>query len=285
MYEQKITETNKALIVIAVDQSGSMSGDIISGHRKITKSEMVADVANDLIAELIERSRRHDGVHDFFDIVVVGYSGKGVQVLHGERKWASTSELDKSAIDQREYIREWTLPNGRIQFYTHISRRWIIPTATGLTPMYEAMLVIHDIVEEWCSMPENRNSFPPEIFNITDGESNDCDYDDIVEISSKIKSLSTLDGAAILFNIHVTLASSKSILFPSLDTVSKTRRRSRAIRALYNAASEMPPIFKCAFKDIKPNDNAETYKAFCLNCTAAELISVLSIGSKIIRLS
>ncbi len=285
MYTNSISQSNKALIVIAVDQSGSMSGEVTIGSRTTSKADMVTEIANDLIAELVERSRRYDGVRDYFDVAIIGYSGLGVRSLFGDKKWISTSELDKAYIDEREVVRECRMPDGNPQLLQYKTRRWLAPSSTGATPMYEALFTINDIVEEWCSLEENRDSIAPEIFNITDGESTDCNYDDVVEISSKIKGQSTKIGNSLLFNIHISSTITEPQIFPSLESLSKRTNCSRAMLSLYHSASELPQSLKDALIKRSETSQSEIRKAMCFNCAATELITVLNIGSRLIRLA
>lgn len=69
--------------------------------------------------------------------------------------------------------------------------------------MYEALLYVHDLVEAWCRRPEHRESFPPLVFNITDGEASDSDEEELAQIAGRIRSLGTDDGRALLVNIHL----------------------------------------------------------------------------------
>ncbi len=280
MYSKSITRKNRALFVITIDQSSSMADLLTVGLRTNTKAEMVTEVANDLISELLERSRRSEGVRDYYDIAVIGYSGEGVQTLLSEDNYLSISELSKRPPAQHRVRREYQLSSGERRLLSHLVRSWIEPKATGSTPMYEALLLVHEIVKEWCSKEENWDSFPPIIFNITDGESTDCGYDDIYEICSKIKTLATNDGAALLFNTHIaSTPSACSLLFPSLDQITQLSDSPRSALSLYRAASDLPPIFREAFCDIREFREQNDFKALCFNCSISELVTILNIGS------
>ncbi len=283
MYTQSITRANRALFVIAIDQSCSMAGELLCANRTTTKAEMVAEVANDLLAELLERSRRSGAIRDYYDIALIGYSGEGVVQLLGSESGAafsSISQLESIPHNEVKVHREYRLPNGELRFATYPQRRWIEPVATGSTPMYEALLEVHHLVEEWSRREENRNSFPPMIFNITDGESTDCDYSDIAEISSRIKSISTNDGATLLINIHIASSNSTHpLLFPSLSEMEESESYSSAALSLFNSSSVMPPIFTDAICDIKATEYRDTFKGVSFNCSISELISILNIGS------
>ncbi len=256
-----------------------MAGELKVGERRTTKAEMVAEVANDLIAELIERSRRADGVRDYYDIAIVGYSDDGVYSLLSSEV-LSVEQLDRNCPVECDVEREYILEDGQRRFYRHHQRRWITPKACGSTPMYEALLFVYDLTAKWCALPENRNSHPPLLFNITDGESTDCDYTDIEEIASKIKALTTTDGNTLLFNVHIASESgADSMLFPSLEEFAAWSGESRCAFALYSAASDLPENFGDALREVKSTDCRESFKAMSFNSSVSELVTILNIGS------
>ena len=55
--------------------------------------------------------------------------------------------------------------------------------------MYEALCEAHELVDEWCARRENAESFPPVIFNITDGEATDCNEEELQNIARRIRSI------------------------------------------------------------------------------------------------
>ena len=75
MYARSITRTHRTAFVVAIDGSGSMAEPIRFRGRSATKAEAVAEVADELLFELIERARRDDGVRDYYDIALIGYGG------------------------------------------------------------------------------------------------------------------------------------------------------------------------------------------------------------------
>ena len=52
-----------------------MAESILFRGLRLTKAEAVAGITNDLLFELVERARRSDGIRDYYDIAVIGYSG------------------------------------------------------------------------------------------------------------------------------------------------------------------------------------------------------------------
>lgn len=74
MYIQSITRTHRTAFIFVIDGSGSMAEKIRFRGRLMTKADAVATITNGMLFELIERARRSDGVRDYYDIAVLGYS-------------------------------------------------------------------------------------------------------------------------------------------------------------------------------------------------------------------
>ncbi|MBR4148644.1 MAG: VWA domain-containing protein, partial [Rikenellaceae bacterium] len=177
-YTATINSRNRTAFVILLDRSGSMAEQITFNNQRMSKAEALAEITNRLIFELLCRARRSDGVRNYFDVALIGYAGDALQPIVGDSKgFIPITEFEKLAhtVPTRS---GFTLP------------RWVVPSAEGSTPMFEALLEACEMVEEWCARPENGNSYPPTIFNITDGEASDGDHADIAEISERLRSCS-----------------------------------------------------------------------------------------------
>ncbi len=227
MYTQSITRANRTLFVLAIDESGSMSEMLTLGGRTLTKAEKLSEVANTIIAELIERSRRSDGIRDYYDVAIIGYSGEGVRSCFEGANYLPISKIAAMEVPTKQISRECVAPDGSARIITESMKCWVEARSMGKTPMYEALSYIYEFVKEWCANPQNSNSFPPTICNITDGLPTDCEYFDIYDIASMIKSLTTNDGAALLTNIHISSeANINSLLFPTTVEVEQYRHSS-----------------------------------------------------------
>ena len=93
MYAQEITRRHRTAFVIMLDRSASMQGRVRFGRMMMTKAEAVAFTANALISELVDRSRRTDGVRNYYDVAVVGYGNDSVDTLLDEAGWLSVDAL------------------------------------------------------------------------------------------------------------------------------------------------------------------------------------------------
>ena len=100
MYTQSITRTHRTAIILAIDGSGSMAEKIRFRNRQMTKAEAVATITNGMLFELIERARRSDGVRDYYDIAVIGYSAP-MQTQPGCESSGSTSGFKENSFGIR----------------------------------------------------------------------------------------------------------------------------------------------------------------------------------------
>lgn len=279
MYTQSITRNHRTAFILAIDGSGSMVESIRFRGRQTTKAEAVATVTNDLLFELIERARRSDGVRDYYDIAVIGYSGDDevASLLPGGDGLIPVSVLASRPIPMRTETIEHRLPDGSIALREIPSPAWIEPRAAGQTPMYEALRRVREIAAQWTSRAENAESFPPVVFNITDGEATDCDETELRAVSDQIKALRTTDGNVLLINIHIAAGDSERVVFfPEAGEANYTNRYAAL---LYDCSSRMPAVFDEAIRAAKGPGAVPPFKGMSYNASAAQLVAMLNIGS------
>ena len=279
MYTQSITRAHRTAFVLLIDGSGSMSEEIRFRGRPTTKARAVATIANDLLFELVERARRDDGVRDYYDIAVLGYSGDDEvrPLLPDGCKTMSVSQLSAYEVPLRVETVEHRMPDGTIALREIPSPGWIEACAAGSTPMYQALIEARDLVAAWCARTENAESFPPVVFNITDGEATDCEADDLRTVAEQIRSLRTSDGNVLLINIHIAAdESGRTIFFPSDDEADCPNRYARL---LYDCSSRMPEVFEPMIREAKGPGALPPFRGMSFNASAAQLVAMLNIGS------
>lgn len=278
MYTQSITRLHRTALVIAIDCSGSMVEELIFNSRKISKADAVAEVTNRLLFELIERARRSDGVRNYYDIAVVGYSGEGVYHMLGNGdNFISIDKLADLEVETQTLTSEYKLPNGDITLRKSKIPCWVKPSAQGKTPMFEALLYIRKLLLGWVSKSCNVDSFPPIVFNITDGEASDGDDKELLSMCEQIKSLKTADGNVLLINIQIASSeTNQSVVFPTFDEANYTNRYAEL---LYNCSSEMPEVMNSAIMEMKNCDSTPPFRGVSYNASIVELLTMLNIGS------
>lgn len=218
MYTAPITRRHKALFVLMIDRSGSMDEEVVFGGTTTTKAAAVALTANMLIDEMLNRSRREQGVSDYLDVAVVGYSGETVEPLIGNSFLHSISDLAVMPYRTERTVVRRTLPDGRESEAVIERKYWFDAAASGSTPLGKALATTKNIVNRWAK--HHPASFPPIVFDLTDGEASDAEPEEIAQLSERIKSVSTLDGQTLLVNIHLSADYDRStapIKYPSAN--------------------------------------------------------------------
>src|ERR1700693_1234887 len=79
-YQGEISRDNPTCFLFVIDQSGSMDEKTESGR---SKAQFVADVLNKTIYTLVTNCSKADGIRNYFDIGVLGYSGSTVATGFG----------------------------------------------------------------------------------------------------------------------------------------------------------------------------------------------------------
>src|SRR5215467_12844775 len=77
-YQADISRSNPGCFLFLLDQSGSMA-DGFSGGGGHSKADELATIINRLLASLVIRCSKDEGVRDYFDVGVIGYGGSGVK--------------------------------------------------------------------------------------------------------------------------------------------------------------------------------------------------------------
>ena len=278
MYSARITRLNPTAFIILIDQSGSMEERVLFNSTPMTKADSVALVTNRLISELMLRSCREDGVRDYFDIAVIGYSGdKATSLLGNKGEFVRSSQLAQMECPKRKITRERLLPGGESVITTLEQKYWITPRAEGSTPMYAALLSAYDLTERWCRKIHNRHSYPLTIFNITDGEASDGDSEDLLSISDKIKQLHTDDGNVLLLNIHISShEENEPVIFPASN---EELPQDKYAQLLYEMSSTMPTAYNETIFQIRDNSIEPPFRGMSYNTSITDLIAMMNIGS------
>ncbi len=273
MYQARITNKNPLRVIILLDHSGSMAEETIYRGRKMSKSEALSITINMLLGEIVARSRREEGIRDYFDIAIFGYCGNGVtSLLAPMGKFITPSELaQKAGVRIHNFEFERIMPSGNVVVSSHPLHVWIEPQAMGDTPMGAAMEQAYRMLRKL----RNKNSFPPIVFNITDGEASDADAATLTAIAEKIVGTSTNEGNSLLFNIHLSSRGQNAVVFPSSSSQLPDERYAQL---LYKISSTLPDCFDKALTAMYP-DVTLPVKAMSHNCSVAEIFSMLQIGT------
>lgn len=278
MYSQAITQQHRSAFIIAIDISSSMQGMINFHGLRLSKAEAVALCCNYMIDELIARATRNGIVRHYYDIAIIGYGNDEVTPLlkSGERGLVANTLLAEQMPPLHSYTFEHeTTDNQQFNLTLH---RWIVPQARGNTPMLGALRQIENLVERWCNAEENRNSHPPMVINITDGEFTDGNEQELIETAEAIKACATNDGNTLLINIHLSSdAEATTTTFPSENNYLSMGREANI---LFGLSSTLPTCWEALLSNIIDHDGTPPYRGVAINTPVYKLLSILNIGSE-----
>lgn len=276
MYEQRITRNHRTAIVLVIDCSTSMQEMTTINDLKMSKAEAIAFACNYFIDELMALATRHDGLRDYYDIAIVGYSGEGIESLLPTEGFNSIAHLATIAPELCDYTFTCDDPIDGPCKMSFAIRPWVEAKATGSTPMFEALTEAARLVEEWCHASDNSQSFPPMVFNISDGEPTDGTRDEMISIAERIKGCSTSDGNALLFNLHLgSNTSQRPVCFPrDYNFMSECPHQNM----LFRMSSLLPERMERTIAERRADRGP--YRCVAFNASFGELMSMLNIGSE-----
>ena len=270
-YQADISRTNPGCFLFLIDQSGSMA-DGFAGGNGHSKADELATILNRLLASLVIRCSKDEGVRDYFDVGVIGYGASVAPALAlaNGTPLVSISKLADHPL--RVEDRAQKIPDGAGGLVEQSVKFpiWVDPHAQGGTPMTEAFSQGHTALTRWVA--EHRAGFPPVVFNITDGEATDGDPRGA---AAALRSLNTDDGEALLFNVHLSERRAPAVEFPSTDEALPDA----FARRLFGMSSELPPHLQSAARQEGYSVEDGT-RGFVFNADAAAVIQFLDIGTR-----
>jgi hypothetical protein len=273
-----MSSNEPGLIIILIDQSGSMKNRCGSGSKQ-SKAECIASNVNRVLAELCLRNTKDVGgvpqVKSRIDISIFGYG------CDADDRRAVRSAFG-GALDGKSIVK---LPD-LAQNYLRLGEQgendkcsislpiWVEPKAIGATPMGAALSKAAEIAEEWVST--HRTSFPPLILNFTDGEVNDVTPKKLKKIEDCLTSISTDDGAALLFNCHISSGKGDSCMLPS----SKDEIPAEVSASLlFDISSSLPRLMQQLARARGFAQVDDNTRGFAYNIDVTNFIHFLQIGT------
>jgi hypothetical protein len=272
-YTAEISRANPTCFLFLLDQSASMQDGIAGGEAPQKKSEVVADALNRLLSNLAIKCAKEEGVRDYFHVGVIGYGATIGSALGGTlsgRELVPLSEVASSPV--RLETRSKKTPDGagglveqEVKFPI-----WVDPVGNNGTPMSQTITRAQSIVADWLNV--HPDCFPPVVLNLTDGESTDGDPSLPAE---SLRTLTSVDGNVLLFNLHVSSDQSAPVTFPDSDiglpnTYAKT---------LFNMSSPLPEHMR-AYAQQQGHAVSDGTRGFVFNADIASIVQFLDIGTR-----
>jgi hypothetical protein len=238
-----------------------------------SKAEELATIINRLLASLVIRCSKDEGVRNYFEVGLFGYGSHIKPVLsctEGNGAIVPVSRLADEPLRVEDRLQK--VPDGAGGLVEHSVKFpvWVDPRSEGGTPMAGALREGYAALSTWVS--NHPRAFPPVVFNITDGESTDGDP---LLAASELCNLATEDGPTLLFNVHLSEHRASPVEFPATDdTLPDT-----FARRLFAMSSTLPPHLQAAARqEGYAADNGT--RGFVFNADAAAVIQFLDIGTR-----
>ena len=271
-YTAEISRSNPTCFIFLVDQSASMLG-ALDGVLYKSKADAVADAINRLLADLVQKCVKEEGVRDYFHVAVIGYGEAVGSALSGplaDRNLVALSEIADNPKRLMQRIEEIPDEAGVLQETPVIFPVWVDPVSAGPTPMNSALEKAEQLISSW--VDQYPGCFPPIVLNLSDGASTDGDPSDR---ATSLRSQATSDGAALLFNLHVSRSGGKPVMFPD----DETELPDDYSRLLYSMSSFLPPHIR-SHAESQGHDTSENTRGFVYNADIAAIVEFLEIGTR-----
>lgn len=260
-YDKPVSRNQPSCLVFLLDQSSSMEDPWGGGVGR--KCDRAAICINDLIDSLLTVVTHGEEVRNYFDLAVIGYGATVGSAFRGGLQGRDLVSLVDLA-DNKE-VTEGS--DGDPQ-----STGWIDPVAENGTPMGAGFEAATRIVEAW--LLQHRDSYPPTIFNITDGQPNDLH--EAERNAARLCELETDDGNVLLFNIHISESGGIPLLLPSDDSGCPDD----FAKMLFRMSSSLPEKLVKAAQNTGINADSSS-KAFAYNSDSEKLLELIEIGSRL----
>ena len=261
MYSELLSSSNPGLVIIMIDQSGSMSDQ----YANSTKAKFAALAVNRVLAEIVEACAVGDEIRDRCYVAVIGY-GASVNILFLEK----VSDLAKNPNTTTVKKKQSDGAGGLVEV-DEVVRVFVNPTSSGGTPMAQAFQQAYKGAEKFVS--SHPNSFPPIIINITDGEPDSIDTATVE--AKKLAQIKTTDGNVIVLNAHISTASAGKVELPNSNSALSGNKFANF---LFDISNVLPDTLASKAKDqgfnVQPNS-----RGFVFNADAETLIRILNFGS------
>lgn len=272
MYNAEISRTNPTAYLFIVDQSASMNDKMTNGE---SKASFVADVVNKTLRDLVIRCTREDGVRNYFDVGIITYSNR--EVANGlpaslSGKWlAPISAVADNTTRVEDRTRQVDDGSGNLVEQVYKFPVWLDARGYGGTPMQAAVAQAAHVIADWSD--SHPSSFPATVLHITDGESNDGNPENNAEV---LRSLTTNDGATLLYNIHVTDENVEPLRFPRTDD----NLPDPYAEMIFRMSSTFPQHVRDYARDAYGITLESDARAMVLNAEADDLVKFVDIGSR-----
>lgn len=278
-YTAQVTRDTPTAFIFLVDQSISMNRSTLLYGEPLTLSEAVARIVNRSIEELVNRCIKGSEVRRYFDIAVIGYGDEAQSAWQGKlagRDFVTPEELRQSPYKTITAREEKRTRRG-VEIKEVLRTQWLEAKHQGnYTRLDKAVRYAQGLLEQWCADHSGKVCYPPTVINITDGEYNAVSHEEMLQIAGELKSIETLDGNTLFFNIHISPTTLQTTSFPEEQTgIEPLAQR------LYALSSLLPERYNQSISLLMGTDASSTKRkrGLVVNADMATLIKTIEIGT------
>ena len=261
-YSTKMSSLKPGLILILVDQSGSMTEQYTPQQNK---AEFTSAAVNRVINTIVTANMDGEKVKQRCFIAIIGYGEKVKSIQTGSLQDFADNPKRTESVMRRELDGA-----GGILELPFEMPIWLEAEAGNGTPMHRAFGEAYKVVEDWVKGKQDHAA--PIIINITDGMP-----DSIPETekeAEKVKSLGTADGKVLIFNAHISDSSQNKIFFPG----SSSELNDEYAQFLFRISSEVPESMHASASS-QGFDVKQGSRGMVFNADAEALVRLLNFGS------
>lgn len=278
-YTAQVTRDTPTAFIFLVDQSISMNRSTQLYGEPLTLSEAVARIVNRSIEELVNRCIKGSEVRRYFDIAIIGYGDEAQSAWQGKlvgRDFVTPEELRQSPYKTITAREEKRTRRG-VEIKEVQRTQWLEAKHQGKqTRLDKAVRYAQRLLEQWCAEHRGKVCYPPTVINITDGEYNAVSHEEMLQIAGELKSIETLDGNTLFFNIHISPTTLQTTSFPEEPTGLES-----LAQRLYALSSLLPERYNLSISQLLGADSSVTKRkrGLVVNADMATLIKTIEIGT------
>lgn len=269
-YEMQWSSATPGLLIILMDQSGSMLSKYEGND---TKTVFAARAVNRVIDTIIQKNFDGESPKNRCFISIIGYNHDVKELNSGYLKDLDANPLRVETVKKKE-----SDGAGGLVVVDYPMPIWVEPiTQDGATNMKGAFEMAKAIIEKW--MQDKPNNPAPVIINISDGvpyydgkDVADC-MEETISIAQSIMNLSVADGNVLIFNALIRAAGRNQVFPNSLEECT-----SEESKFLFKISSVIPEAYKtiARARELPVKDGS---RGCIFEADGVQLISLIDFGS------
>jgi hypothetical protein len=267
--EKQWSSATPGLLIILLDQSGSM----LSEYEGSTRTAFASLAVNKVIDNIIQKNFDGDAPKNRCFLSVIGYNHNVKELCSG---WLT--DLDATPLRYETLKKKTPDGTGGIIEVEVKQPVWVEPIINdGATNMLGAFQLAKDLAKKWI---EDRPDAPaPVIINISDGvpfydgkDPRIC-MQETVSLAKEIMNLSNEDGNVLIFNAQIDKSNGTVVCPSNRDKVTQEEAK-----FLFDITSEIPASYKAAAA--KNELSTEDGSRGCIfGADGVQLIQLIDFGS------